>query len=120
MTSAPTPDELRQLLATIRAFGAACSEGLQRRDRDREFSRALWRRCAELGLLGLAAAPEHGGSGFDLQTTVAAMIELGEACRDNGLVFALGAHMFAFQLPISASVPRTSGRAGWRPRSPGR
>lgn len=100
MTSAPTPDELRQLLATIRAFGAACSEGLQRRDHGREFSRALWRRCAELGLLGLAAAPEHGGSGFDLQTTVAAMIELGEACRDNGLVFALGAHMFAFQLPI--------------------
>lgn len=100
MTTAATPDEIQQLLATIRALGAACGEDPPLRAREGEFPRALWRRCAEVGLLGLAVAPEHGGAGHDLQTTVAAMIAFGEACRDNGLVFALGAHMWAFQLPL--------------------
>lgn len=34
-------------------------------DRDEKFNRALFRRCGELGLLGVTADDAHGGGGMD-------------------------------------------------------
>ena len=74
--------------------------GLLERDKRGEFSREGFRKCAELGVLGLAVPPEYGGAGSDILTTVMAMEGLGYGCRDNGLLFALNAQMWSVQAPI--------------------
>jgi alkylation response protein AidB-like acyl-CoA dehydrogenase len=62
--------------------------------------RERWRACARLGLQGLPVPVEYGGQGADAVTTVVALEALGHACTDNGLIFALNAHMWAGQIPI--------------------
>ena len=69
-------------------------------DRSGTFSRERWGHCARFGILGLALPEEDGGSGLDPLTTMMAMEALGYACRDNGLLFALNAQMWAVQAPI--------------------
>jgi alkylation response protein AidB-like acyl-CoA dehydrogenase len=95
-----TPEQLA-LQESVRDFGRqslaepfedAESAGILRRD--------AWRRCAEFGVLGLCIPEEYGGSGFDPLTAVGALEALGYACRDNGLLFALNAQMWAVQAPV--------------------
>lgn len=76
------------------------NDGVIDDDRSGTFSRERWGRCAEFGILGLAMPDAHGGSGLDVLTTMLAMEALGYACRDNGLLFALNAQMWAVQTPI--------------------
>jgi len=63
--------------------------------------REAWRRCAEFGVLGLCLPEEYGGSGLDPLTAVYALEGLGHGCRDNGLLFALSAQMWAVQAPLA-------------------
>jgi alkylation response protein AidB-like acyl-CoA dehydrogenase len=95
------PNEDQQALTrSIRAFGRSLNEGIAERDAQAVFDRALWRRCADFGIQGLPVPEAYGGSGQDLTTTLLAMEALGDGCRDNGLVFSLNAHMWAFELPL--------------------
>ncbi|MGH2704384.1 MAG: acyl-CoA dehydrogenase family protein [Actinomycetota bacterium] len=73
---------------------------LVRRDAEGEFSRELWQRCADAGILGLLVPEEFGGRGADLVSVLAAVEGLGYGCADNGLAFAVGAHLWACTLPI--------------------
>lgn len=66
----------------------------------RGFSRDVWRKCAEFGIQGLPVPEQYGGSSADPLTTMLAMEALGYACRDNGLLFSLHAHMWAVVMPI--------------------
>lgn len=75
-------------------------DDLVARDRDGRFSRELWDKCAEFGVLGLSVPKEYGGAEVDLLTAMAIMEGLGYACADNGLTFALNAQMWTVQLPI--------------------
>ena len=93
--------EQRELADAVRAFARAqLNEGLEARDEAGEFPRALWRACAEFGILGLPITTEYGGQGQDLLTTTVAMEALGHGCRDEGLVFSLNAQMWACEMPI--------------------
>lgn len=76
------------------------NDGVIDDDRSGTFSRERWGRCAEFGILGLPVPDAYGGSGLDVLTTMLAMEALGYACRDNGLLFALNAQMWAVQTPI--------------------
>lgn len=72
-------------------------------DRDREglFSRELWQKCADFGILGLSVPAAYGGrDDVDFQTAMLAMEGMGYGCRDNGLTFALNAQAWTVQLPI--------------------
>jgi hypothetical protein len=89
---------LRSRVAAIVASGPACDAGA--RDEAATFDRDAWRALASGGVQGLAVPTEFGGRGQDLLTTVCVLEGLGEACEDNGLLFALGAHMWACQAPI--------------------
>jgi len=71
------------------------------RDRDETFSPTLWRKCADFGVLGLPFAEEYGGAAEDILTTMLVMEGLGYGGKDNGLLFALNAQMWAVQHPIS-------------------
>jgi alkylation response protein AidB-like acyl-CoA dehydrogenase len=70
------------------------------RDRNEEFPRDLWEKCAKFGIQGLPIPAEYGGGGADALTTVGALEALGYGCRDNGLLFSLNAHMWSAEIPI--------------------
>jgi alkylation response protein AidB-like acyl-CoA dehydrogenase len=72
------------------------------REKSGEFSRELWRRCAEFGVQGLPVPVEYGGQAADVLTTMLCMEALGYACRDQGLLFSIHAHMWAVELPLMA------------------
>src|SRR4051794_18085299 len=71
-----------------------------RRNGDGTDRRDAWRRCAELGLQGLAVPPEYGGAGASAVTIALALEALGYGCADNGLIFSLGAQLWACETPI--------------------
>jgi alkylation response protein AidB-like acyl-CoA dehydrogenase len=95
-----TPEQLN-LKARVAAFaGDKLNDGAGERDRSESFSREGWQACADFGLMGLPFPKEHGGSGLDIVSTVAAMEGLGYGCRDGGLIFGINAQMWSVQTPI--------------------
>ena len=86
--------------AVLEFGGRALRDDVIRRDRDGEFSRQLWTRCAEFGIQGLPFPETYGGRGCDIVTTVLALEALGYTCRDSGLLFGIGAQMWSVQMPI--------------------
>jgi alkylation response protein AidB-like acyl-CoA dehydrogenase len=70
-------------------------DDIEARDEAMGFSRADWDRCGRLGLAGLPVPAGYGGHGADMVTTITAFDALGYACRDNGLIFSIGAHLWS-------------------------
>ena len=79
---------------------AELNEGARERDRDQEFPHALWKKCGEMKLQGLAVPEEYGGGGLDPVGTAIALEALGYGCEDGGLVFAICAQLLACVVPI--------------------
>lgn len=75
-------------------------DDLIERDRQGEFSRTLWQKCANFGILGLPFPEEYGGAEADILTTMLTMEGLGYACKDNGLIFGMNAQMWSVMMPI--------------------
>jgi alkylation response protein AidB-like acyl-CoA dehydrogenase len=76
------------------------SYDLVERDLNEAFSREAWRRCAAFGIQGLPVPEEYGGTAADAVTIAAALEALGYGCKDNGLVFALNAQLWAVEVPL--------------------
>jgi alkylation response protein AidB-like acyl-CoA dehydrogenase len=94
-------DEQLQLRDAVQSFAEReLADDLVGRDAAHEFRRDLWQRCARFGILGLPVPPEYGGQGADILTTMLALETLGYACRDNGLIFSMNAHMWSAAMPI--------------------
>jgi alkylation response protein AidB-like acyl-CoA dehydrogenase len=94
-------DDQRSLRASIVEFARReLNDDVLERDKEGSFSRAAWRKCADLGILGLPVPEEYGGSGADPSTTLVALEALGYGCTDNGLLFSLNAQMWAIETPI--------------------
>lgn len=71
------------------------------RDRDSVFDRDLWQKCADFGLLSLAAGRAYSQhDDVEFLTALLAAEALGQHCPDNGLAFAVNAHVWTVQLPI--------------------
>jgi hypothetical protein len=102
MDFAWTEEQLRRHSAIIEFARAELNDGLIDRDRACEFNHAGWKRCAEMGIQGLPVPVELGGQGLDALGTVGALEALGYACKDNGLVFAINAHMWTAIMPMLA------------------
>ena len=83
---------LRQM---VRSFAEEQLEPqAEEHDRDEAFNLELFRELGELGLLGVTAPPEHGGSGMDPTAAVIAHEEL--AAVDPGFCLAYLAHAMLF------------------------
>ncbi len=95
-----TPDQLELHDAVVQFARRALQDDLIERDRNGEFSRELWGRCADFGIQGLPFPEEYGGRGSDVLSTVLAMEALGYGCKDNGLLFGINAQMWSVQMPI--------------------
>jgi L-prolyl-PCP dehydrogenase len=95
-----TEEQLKFKKAVIEFAQKELNKGLIDRDRQGELARENWKKCAQMGILGLAIPEEYGGGGTDILTTMLVMEGLGYGCRDNGLVFAMNAQMWSVQHPI--------------------
>lgn len=94
-------EEQRQLKNGVIEFARnELKDDLIKRDKDGLFSRQLWQKCAEFGVLGMPFPKEFNGQGTDILTTIAVMEGLGYACKDNGLLFGINAQMWSVQMPI--------------------
>jgi alkylation response protein AidB-like acyl-CoA dehydrogenase len=94
-------DEQMQLREAVKSFARnELNGGLRERDKRGEFNREGWDRCANFGIHGLPIPADYGGMGADPLTTVGVLESLGYACRDNGLLFSINAHMWTVELPL--------------------
>jgi alkylation response protein AidB-like acyl-CoA dehydrogenase len=95
-----SPEQL-ELFRGIEAFASKeLNDRLVENDRCGVFNRAGWKKCGEIGIQGLTVPSEYGGLGQDVLTAVGALERLGFACRDNGLVFSMNAHMWTAAMPL--------------------
>ncbi len=76
------------------------NEDVALRDRDGTFPNEAWKKCAAMGIQGLAIPEEFGGTGADPLTILIAMEALGYGCTDNGLIFSLNAQMWSCEVPL--------------------
>ena len=97
-----TEEQLNFKNAVIEFAKRELNTDLIDRDRQGELAREDWKKCARMGILGLAIPEQYGGGGSDIQTAMLVMEGLGYGCRDNGLIFAMNAQMWSVQHPILA------------------
>ena len=91
---APTPEH-RLLADTVWQFVADEVEGQAARfNREEKFNLALFRRCGELGLLGLTVPQDDGGAGLD--ATAAVLVHEALSSADPGFCLAYLAHSILF------------------------
>jgi isovaleryl-CoA dehydrogenase len=84
-------EEIEALRDTVRRFAAERIAPLADRiDRDNGFPAHLWAEMGALGLLGLTADPEFGGTGMGYVAHVVALEEISRASASVGLSY--GAH----------------------------
>jgi alkylation response protein AidB-like acyl-CoA dehydrogenase len=84
----------------IRFAREELNDDMIQRDLEEEFSWEGWKKCAKFGIQGLPVPAEFGGGGADALTAVCSLEALGYGCRDNGLIFAINAHMWSAEIPI--------------------
>jgi isovaleryl-CoA dehydrogenase len=91
---APTPEH-RLLADTVWQLVADEVEGQAARfNREEKFNLALFRRCGELGLLGLTVPEDEGGAGLD--ATAAVLVHEALSTADPGFCLAYLAHTILF------------------------
>ncbi|MGB6199994.1 MAG: acyl-CoA dehydrogenase family protein [Candidatus Acidiferrales bacterium] len=79
---------------------AELGKDLIRRDREGEFSREDWVKCAAFGILGMPVPTQFGGMGLGITDVIAVMEGLGYGSSDQGLLFSINAHLWTATLPI--------------------
>lgn len=79
---------------------AAPAPGTDAREKER-LLRAAWKDCAGFGLFSMAVPRELGGDGLSNVEILEVLEGLGEGCSNDGLLFALGAHLWAVVQPLA-------------------
>ncbi|CAN5619434.1 acyl-CoA dehydrogenase family protein [soil metagenome] len=94
-------EEQLSFRASVIAFAEReLADDVVARDHAGTFARDHWRKCATLGIQGLPVPAQYGGGDADPLTITLALEALGYACRDNGLLFSLNAHMWSAEVPL--------------------
>ena len=76
------------------------NDKLLERDEKSIFNYEGWKKCSQIGILGLPIPKSYGGEECDILTTIYAMQGLGYGCRDNGLTHSINSHMWGCEIPI--------------------
>jgi acyl-CoA dehydrogenase len=97
----PFGAEHEELRATVARFAAAeVAPHVDEWERAEEFPRDLYRRCAELGFLGLKFPERHGGQGGDHLHDAVWVEELARSGGSGGVAAGLNAHASIALPPI--------------------
>jgi L-prolyl-PCP dehydrogenase len=111
----PDPAAARDGRAALRESVLGFAErALGSRGGNEKFSRSAWNACAEFGILGLPVPVEYGGAGEDGVAAVVAFEALGYACRDQGLLFSLQAHLWSVVMGL-LELGSPEQKAAWIP-----
>jgi alkylation response protein AidB-like acyl-CoA dehydrogenase len=110
-----TEEQFAHKNAAIRFAREELTATVTERDNAESFSPELWRKCADFGVMGLPFPVAYGGAAEDIMTTMLVMEGLGYGGKDNGLIFAVNAQMWAVQHPIS-EFGSDEQKARWLPR----
>lgn len=100
MDFAWTDAQLSHKKAAIQFAKKTLNTDVVEQDRHETFSQQQWQQCAEFGVLGLPFPETFGGANADILTTMLVMEGLGYGGKNNGLLLALNAQMWAVQHPI--------------------
>src|SRR6266700_2972878 len=95
-----TPEQQTLQSAAIEFARRELNSNMIERDAQQVFSRDSWQKCAAFGVQGMPIPKEYGGSGADPITTIAMMEGLGYGGSDQGLLFAINAHMWTNSIPL--------------------
>ena len=95
-----TPEQQAVQEAAIEFARRELNESMIERDASQSFSRNGWQKCAAFGVQGMPIPKEYGGRGSDAITTIAMMEGLGFGGSDQGLLFAINAHMWTISIPL--------------------
>ena len=95
-----TEEQVRFKESVVKFSLRELNDGVNERDKKGEFFREGWRKCADFGILGLPVPKEYGGLEADIVTCAVLMQGLGYACRDSGLLFVMGSHIWTCEIPI--------------------
>lgn len=80
--------EQNMILKTIREFAQEeVAPGALERDRTKEFPVEVFKKMAELGLMGLPFPEEYGGAGADTVSFAIVTEELSRACASTGITY---------------------------------
>ena len=94
-------EQQRELIDAVRRFAQQhLKSDVLANDAEARFDHDGWRKCGGFGIQGLPVPVEYGGLGADGLTTVGALEKLGYACKDNGLVFSINAHLWTVVMPL--------------------
>ncbi|MEO8381235.1 MAG: acyl-CoA dehydrogenase family protein [Acidobacteriota bacterium] len=83
-----------------RKLPAAPPPGTGAAEKERRL-REGWKQCAEFGLFTMAVPTALGGDGFSNVEILDVLEGLGEGCSNDGLLFAIGAHLWAVLQPLA-------------------
>jgi L-prolyl-PCP dehydrogenase len=97
-----TPEQEALQHAAIEFARRELNSNMIERDAQQVFSHDGWKKCAAFGVQGLPIPKEYGGHGADPITTIAMMEGLGYGGSDQGLLFAMNAHMWTNSIPLLA------------------
>jgi L-prolyl-PCP dehydrogenase len=86
--------------AAVEFARAELGKDIVQRDRNEDFSREDWQKCADFGVFRMPVAPEYGGMGLGISDVIAVMEGLGYGSGDQGLLFSINAHMWTSIMPI--------------------
>ena len=93
--------EQEQVMEAVKKFAEKeISPGTIERDIAGEFNFEAWKKAGEFGLLGCIIPEEYGGQGYDVITSMAAMVGLGKGSKDQGFNLSVGAHLVISTIPI--------------------
>jgi alkylation response protein AidB-like acyl-CoA dehydrogenase len=101
MDFSPTARHAALREAIVKMAQAELGRDLVGGGRAGRFDAAGWKHCAKAGLQGLTLPEQYGGRGADALDAAIAFEALGYGSRDNGLNFAIGAHLFGCAMPIA-------------------
>jgi alkylation response protein AidB-like acyl-CoA dehydrogenase len=95
-----TPEQQGLQKAAIEFARRELNSNMIERDAHQIFSQDGWKKCAAFGVHGMPIPKEFGGRGADPITTIAMMEGLGYGGSDQGLLFAINAHMWTNSIPL--------------------
>jgi L-prolyl-PCP dehydrogenase len=95
-----TPEQETLQKAAIEFARRELNSNMIERDAQQVFSHDGWNKCAAFGVQGMPIPKDYAGRGADPITTIAMMEGLGYGGLDQGLLFAINAHMWTNSIPL--------------------